>query len=150
MSRLWLFIALLGPGLFASNPALALDPINNSLFGDIAIHGYDPVAYFTAGRPTEGKDEITFSWQGAVWRFATPENRDLFAKDPGRYAPQYGGYCAYAVSQNSTADIDPRAWKIVNNKLYLNYDLDIQKKWESNRDAFIVAADKNWPALKAK
>ncbi len=136
-------------GLALPGSALALDPINNSLIGDVAIHGYDPVAYFTAGRPTEGSEAFTFSWRGAVWRFASAQNRDLFAKDPSRYAPQYGGYCAYAVSQNDTADIDPRAWKIVNNKLYLNYDLDIQKKWEANRDAFIVAGDKNWPALLA-
>ncbi len=149
MKRVLLALLLLGLGVGLPSPALALDPVNNSLIGDVAIHGYDPVAYFTAGKPTEGDAAFTFTWKGAVWRFASAANRDLFAKDPARYAPQFGGYCAYAVSQNDTADIDPRAWKVVNNKLYLNYDLNIQKQWEANMSAFIVAAEKNWPGLLA-
>ena len=149
MLRAFPLLALLGLGMAAPSVALALDPVNNSLIGDVAIHGYDPVAYFLAGKPTEGSSSYSFTWQGAVWHFASASNRDLFARDPGRYAPQYGGYCAWAVSQNDTADIDPNAWKIVDGKLYLNYSLDIQHKWEANQAANITAANQNWPRLLA-
>lgn len=130
-----------------SRPALALDPVNKTFLSGEAIHGYDPVAYFNQGRPVEGKDELSFHWQGATWLFATAADRDAFIAAPAKYAPQFGGYCAWAVSQNDTADIDPTAWKIVNGKLYLNYDKDIQKKWEANQAANIAAGEKNWPAL---
>lgn len=145
-----LFLSLLALALVQSPPALALDPINNSLFSDVAIHGYDPVAYFTQGKPVAGRSDINHTWKGAIWYFSTPENRDLFKANPTQYAPQYGGYCAWAVSQNYTADIDPKAWTIVNGKLYLNYDAEVQAKWSASRAANIAAADKNWPALLAK
>lgn len=141
---------LLGLATFGSNPAVALDPINNSLFSDIAIHGYDPVAYFNQGKPVEGSDAFTFKWKGAVWRFASAADRDAFSASPEKYAPQFGGYCSWAVSQGYTADIDPAAWKIVNGKLYLNYDKEIQKKWEANQAANIAAAEANWPGLLQK
>ena len=115
--------------------------------GKVAIHGYDTVAYFTEGEPTKGNDEFEHTWEDAKWQFATATNRDLFKANPDRYAPQYGGYCAYAVANNSTAKIDPEAWKIVDGKLYLNYSKDIQKTWEADQTAFIMAADKNWPGV---
>ena len=116
-----------------------------------AINGYDPVAYFTEGKPIEGKSSFTLDWMGAQWRFANASNRDTFAKDPSRYAPQYGGYCAWAVSQGSTASTTPEAWKIVGGKLYLNYSKSIQKRWESDDVAKLIAAgDANWPEIKAK
>src|SRR5262245_29362197 len=88
--------------LLAALPAFALSPVNKSLFGGVAIDGYDPVAYFTDGKPVEGKKEFQTTWNGATWRFASAEHRDLFVKDPTHYAPQYGGYCAWAVAQNDT------------------------------------------------
>ncbi|MEM7049559.1 MAG: YHS domain-containing (seleno)protein [Acidobacteriota bacterium] len=128
-------------------PVFAVDPVYTARFSDVAIRGYDTVAYFSEGKPVKGSDDFVHSWKGAEWRFASAENRDLFAANPDEYAPQYGGYCAYAVSQNSTAGIDPDAWSIVDGKLYLNYNAKIQKQWEANRAEFISLADENWPGL---
>ncbi|HSC72054.1 MAG TPA: YHS domain-containing (seleno)protein [Candidatus Methylomirabilis sp.] len=125
----------------------AKNEINTTLIGKKAIKGYDPVAYFTDGKPVEGKQEFTHEWKGAKWLFATVEHRDQFKAGPEKYAPQYGGYCAYAVAKGKTADIDPKAWKIVNGKLYLNYDQDIQKKWMQDIPGYIEKADKNWPGV---
>ena len=136
----------LAVALFFTAPASAKEAIYSNWLGQ-AIGGYDPVAYFTEGKPVEGSGDYTAKWKGADWRFASAANRDMFVAAPEKYAPQYGGYCAYAVAQNSTAKIDPTAWAIVNGKLYLNYSHDIQKTWIANRDAFIVAADKNWPSV---
>jgi hypothetical protein len=127
--------------------ALAAPRVNKSFLAGVALDGYDPVAYFTDGKPVAGVAEIRHEWNGAVWRFATPEHRDLFAADPAKYAPQYGGYCAYAVSKGYTADIDPEAWKIVDGKLYLNYDLEVQKLWEQDVPGHIRKADENWPRI---
>jgi len=116
-----------------------------------AIDGYDAVAYFTEGRPVEGEGDFTHEWMGAKWYFASAANRDAFAADPAKYAPQYGGYCAWAVSQGYTAKIDPEAWKVVGGKLYLNYSKDIQKQWIAGGiDKLIAAGDGNWPALREK
>ena len=93
----------------------------------LAIRGYDPVAYFTDQRPVKGLPQFNYSWMGATWLFATAANRDQFSADPARYAPQYGGYCSYAVSKGHTASIDPEAWRIVDGKLYLNYSKGVQK-----------------------
>jgi YHS domain-containing protein len=116
----------------------------------LIIKGYDPVAYFTTGKPVKGSKDFEYQWMGATFRFSSKENLELFKKTPGKYAPQYGGYCAYAVSQNYTAPVDPEAWDIVSGKLYLNYSKSVQKKWREKRDEYIAAADKNWPALKEK
>lgn len=114
---------------------------------DGAIRGYDPVAYFTLGEATEGKAEYSTEWQGAIYRFTSADNLALFESDPERYAPQYGGYCAYAVSQGYTASIDPEAWSIVDGKLYLNYSTGVQKRWNRDIPGHIRAADKNWPTV---
>jgi hypothetical protein len=124
-----------------------VDPVNTTLFG-VAIKGYDPVAYFTAGKPVEGAKEFEYLWQDAKWRFASEVNRDTFKAAPEKFAPQYGGYCAWAVSQGYTANIDPSAWKIVDGKLYLNYSAEVQKKWSVDIPGFIKSADANWPKLK--
>ncbi len=113
----------------------------------IAMHGYDAVAYFTDGRPAKGSAQFGARWMGASWMFATAEHRDLFQKEPEKYAPQYGGYCAWAVSQGYTANGDPEAWRIVNGKLYLNYNKSVQQKWERDREARIQEGDRNWPGL---
>ena len=133
--------------LLLASSASAVEPVNKTFFGGVAIDGYDPVAYFEQGEPVEGSRSHTHEWQGATWRFASAENRDLFVADPEKYAPQYGGYCAWAVSQGKTAGIDPDAWKIVDGKLYLNYNSKIQKRWEGDVPGNIAAADRNWPTL---
>ena len=114
------------------------------------IEGFDPVAYFSEGRPVEGSKKFGTRWMGANWRFASAENRDRFVAEPERFAPQYGGYCAYAVSQGGTAGIDPEAWSIVDGKLYLNLNLDIQARWDADRDRYIGLADENWPGLRGE
>lgn len=131
-------------------PALAVSPVNKTFVGGLAIDGFDPVAYFTEAKPVEGKKGFTFEWRGAVWRFASAAHRDLFAQEPEKYAPQYGGYCAYAVAKGTTADIDPAAWTIRDGKLYLNYDKATQEKWLMDPAGYISRADANWPKLLAK
>lgn len=130
-------------------PAVALSPVNRTTFGGVAIDGWDPVAYFTDGKPVEGSREFVHEWNGATWRFASAAHRDLFAQAPEKYAPQYGGYCAWAVSQGYTADIDPEAWKIQDGRLYLNYSLDVQKKWAADIPGNVAKGDANWPKLLA-
>ncbi|MEB3337884.1 MAG: YHS domain-containing (seleno)protein [Leptolyngbyaceae bacterium] len=122
---------------------------NIRYFGDSkgAIRGTDPVAYFTQGRPIAGSSKFTYTWNNATWRFASAENRQLFAANPKRYAPQYGGFCAWAVSQGYTASIDPNAWKIVDGKLYLNYNKGVQRQWERDIPGNIRKANANWPGV---
>ena len=115
--------------------------------GDGAIRGYDAVAYFTVGKPTQGSDQFTASWQGATFKFASAANLELFKVDPAAYAPQYGGYCAYAVAKGATAGTVPDAWTIVEGKLYLNYSLAVQQRWRKDVPGHIRAADRNWPAV---
>ena len=122
------------------------DPIYKNGSG-LAIRGYDPVAYFTDQRPVKGLPQFNYSWMGATWLFATAANRDQFSADPARYAPQYGGYCSYAVSKGHTASIDPEAWRIVDGKLYLNYSKGVEKTWEEDVPGNIQKADQNWPGL---
>ena len=115
-----------------------------------AIEGYDPVAYFTEGTPVEGKASISYDWRGADWHFSTEEHKSMFMENPEKYAPEYGGFCAYAVSQGYKAEIDPYAWHIEGSKLYLNYDMNVQKKWMENRKELIKEADKNWEMISGK
>lgn len=112
-----------------------------------AASGYDVVAYFTEQRPVDGSDAYTAQYEGATWRFSSAENRDLFIAQPTRYAPQYGGYCAYAVAKGATASTVPEAWKIVDGKLYLNYSTGIKSRWEGQQSEFIATADRNWPGV---
>lgn len=134
--------------------AHAAEPINTlekKLFGykpsGVAIRGYDTVAYFTVGEPTEGSDAYSSQWQGATWRFASQENLDLFEADPEKYAPQYGGYCAYGVAKDSLVKIEPENWMIVEDKLYLNYNDDFQQLWEEDIAGFIATADAKFESL---
>jgi YHS domain-containing protein len=142
--------ALLGLLLLA--PVAAVAQSASAIFTDrgLAMRGYDPVAYFTEGRPTRGQAAFTHQWNGATWRFATAAHRDMFAADPAKYAPQYGGFCAWAVSEGYHAPVDPNAWKIVDGKLYLNYDRRIQRQWEADVPGRIARGDANWPAVAAK
>ncbi|HYG53714.1 MAG TPA: YHS domain-containing (seleno)protein [Burkholderiales bacterium] len=115
-----------------------------------AIRGYDPVAYFTLQLPTKGSDKFTYQWKGATWRFVSAENRDLFARSPEKYAPQYGGYCAYGVAQNYAVSIDPAAWRVVDGKLYLNYSKGVQRDWDKDVPGYVRKADANWPSVLKK
>ena len=115
-----------------------------------AIKGYDTVAYFTENKPVEGSEEFSFEYKGAQWLFSSVENLELFKADPQKYAPQYGGYCAYAVAKGSTASIKPELFTIHNDKLYLNNNSSINDKWQANMQDFIQAADKNWPEILEK
>ena len=110
----------------------------------IALKGYDAVAYFTTGEPTPGVDEYTHRWKGVTYRFASAENLELFKTAPERYVPQYGGYCAYAMSINRIADIDPARWAIVQGKLYLNNNRASYALWALSKSGNIAAADRNW------
>ena len=114
---------------------------------DGAIRGYDPVAYFTVGEPIMGSDQFSTQWQGATYKFASAANLELFKAEPTAYAPQYGGYCAYAVAKGATAGTVPEAWSIVDGKLYLNYSLNVQQRWRKDVPGHIRAADGNWPAV---
>lgn len=142
------FAALIAAATLLAAPiaASADDAVYQSFLGT-AIDGTDPVAYFTVGKPVEGSSDFTHEWNDATWRFASAENRDLFAANPEKYAPQYGGYCAWAVSQGYTASTDPEAWKIVDGKLYLNYSKSVQSTWEQDVPGNISAADVNWPSV---
>jgi hypothetical protein len=115
--------------------------------GGVAIDGTDPVAYFTQSKPIAGSPDITHDWNGAQWHFSTEANRTAFAADPAAFAPQYGGYCAYAVSEGYTASTTPKAWKIVDGKLNLNYSRRFQRRWEKDIPARIANADANWPKV---
>jgi YHS domain-containing protein len=121
--------------------------IYTGILSSTAVGGYDPVAYFKDGKPVAGKSDITWTWKGATWRFASAENREAFRQKPEAYAPAYGGYCAWAVSQGYTAKGDPNYWKIVDGRLYLNYDGRVQKDWEKDIPAHIAKANANWPKV---
>jgi YHS domain-containing protein len=121
-------------------------PINADKRG-VALHGYDPVTYIEKQAPEKGAEQFSYNWQGATWMFVSAENRKNFAKSPESFAPQFGGYCAKAVSENHIADVDPLAYKIVNGKLYLNYDAKVQKVWEQDIPGRIANAEKYWPNL---
>lgn len=134
-------------GMALPSLAAAKSEIYTSWLG-VAIKGYDPVAYHTTGKPAKGSDKYELEWKDAKWRFASAENRALFEADPEKYAPQYGGYCAWAVSEGYTASVDPEnAWSIVDDKLYLNYDREVKAKWEKDIPGHIQKADANWPGV---
>lgn len=115
-----------------------------------AIRGYDPVAYFKEGRPVKGKEGITYAWKGADWHFSSVENRELFKQGPDQFAPQYGGYCAYGTAEGHKAPTEPDAFTILDGKLFLNYNKDVQELWNKDRPGYIKSADSNWQQLRFK
>lgn len=149
LKRLALAALVAAAPLAATAPAAHADkaPVYTGLFNNVAVEGHDPVAYFTEGRPVEGSREFSTEYQGAEFRFASQENLDTFLADPEAYAPQYGGYCAWAISQGYTAKGDADLWRIVDGKLYLNYNRKVQQDWEQDIPGFIASADANWPAV---
>jgi len=122
----------------------------NKTSAGLAIKGYDPEAYFEDGKPVKGDAAYQFQLKGATWRFSSAAHREAFTKDPERYAPQYGGFCAYGVSEGHTAPVDPEAWSVVGGKLYLNYDKKVREDWKKDTDGRIRKADENWPKLAGK
>jgi hypothetical protein len=126
-----------------AGPTSGVDPVNKIEDG-LALGGYDSVAYFTEGKAVKGDPGIDYQWRGATWRFATSTNRDSFIATPEKYAPQYGGYCSWAVGHGYTAKGDPEAWKIVEDKLYLNYNQDVKMKWEQEAPMLILKGNENW------
>lgn len=146
-------LVVLGLAALFTGQAVAAPPINTltgGLFGgrsDVAIRGYDTVAYFTQGKPVKGEDAYVHEWMGAKWKFASQAHLDLFKASPEKYAPQYGGYCAYGVAQGALVKIEPDQWRIVDGKLYLNYDADVQAKWAKDVPGFIKSADGRFQSL---
>ena len=145
-------LGALGLGLGGTARA-AQPPINtltSSFFGgrsDTAINGYDTVAYFTVGQAVKGQDAYEHSWMGAKWKFSSQANLDLFKADPGKYAPQYGGYCAFGVAKGSLVKVEPDQFTVRDGKLYLNFDAKVQKQWLQDPARFIQIADERFPKL---
>jgi len=115
---------------------------------NLAIQGYDPVAYFKNSKPVQGKKEFSYSWRDATWNFASQENLADFKNNPEKFAPQFGGYCAYGVADGHKAPTSPDAWTIVDDKLYLNYNKDVRELWKKDQHGFIKKANKNWSTVK--
>ncbi|MFT4730785.1 MAG: YHS domain-containing protein [Granulosicoccus sp.] len=141
--------------LTISQVALAAPPINTlereGLFGyehnGIAIRGYDTVAYFTQSKPVEGDNVFTTQWSGATWKFSSQEHLDLFVRNPEKYAPQYGGYCAYGVAQMNLVKIEPEQWTIIDEKLYLNFNSKLNKAWKKETSGYIKTANELFERL---
>jgi hypothetical protein len=132
-------------------PAHARSPeIYTGILSRTAAGGYDVVAYFSDGKAVPGRRDITHQWKRTTWRFSTEANREKFRATPEAYAPQYGGYCAWAVSQGYTASGDPQQWNVVKGKLYLNYNASVKKQWEGDIPRHIARGDKNWPKVLEK
>ena len=113
----------------------------------VAIMGYDPVAYFAESKPVMGSDQYSVTYDGAIYRFSSAENQAAFEAEPQKYVPAYGGYCAYGLSQGYKAPVDPQAFTVVNDRLYLNYSTGVRDKWQSDIPGYIAEADKNWVSL---
>ena len=133
--------------LVMSAQALADDPIETGTFNNKAIYGYDTVAYFTQNKAVKGSDKFMTTWRGAEWFFSSQEHLDMFSADPVKYAPQYGGYCAYAMSDGRLVGIDEDAFTILDGKLYLNYSKSVMNEWRTNTALFIEEADGHYPKL---
>jgi YHS domain-containing protein len=143
---------LLGSVTFAAMLTLSAAGFAGAYFekGGAAIEGHDPVAYFKQNKPVKGSTTFSATHQGSTFHFASAANRDAFVADPEKYAPQYGGFCAYAVASGYKAKIEPDAFTIVNGKLYLNYDQSIQRRWRRDIPGYIRKGDHNWPEVSKK
>lgn len=126
------------------------DEYNTGYFGNVAIKGYDPVAYFTEQNAVKGSEKIALTWLGANWNFSSEKHKKLFSENPIKYAPQYGGHCADGIAYgNFTTNIDPTAWRIIEGKLYLNADQGAAVEIEEI-DGQIAKAEENWPKIKKR
>jgi len=147
MLRKLLLAAAIATAIIApAAPAYAeKPPVYTAAFSNVGVNGYDVVAYFSAGQPTRGVAQFKTTHNGVEYRFANAANLAAFRANPARYLPQYGGYCAWAVSQGYTASADPTNWRIVDGRLYLNYNDEIQRRWEGDIAGHIRSANANWP-----
>jgi len=143
MSKLAHFLLILVIGLFAG---LAKAGAFYEKDG-AALRGYDPVAYFQDGGPKPGSAAFTSTYQGSEFRFASAANRDAFAANPEKYAPQYGGYCAFGLTRGYKATTDPLSFKVVDGKLYLNYNKQVQELWNKDVAGYVKIADAKWPEV---
>jgi len=134
--------------LLLGNLAYAVDIDANANVNDVAIHGYDPVSYFADGKPVQGYGQYTVTYKNAIYRFSSTDNRDAFRANPERFAPQFGGFCAFGVTKERKFDTDPTAWRIVDGKLYLNLNKSVQKTWFKDIPGNIVSANEIWPEIK--
>jgi YHS domain-containing protein len=144
------FLGLLGGALQDDSASAKSPPVFAGLIKGVAVGGYDPVAYFTQGKPVKGSEQITLEHMGATWRFASEANRDAFKAEPEKYSPRYGGYCAYATAKGYTAKGDPEAWSLYEGKLYLNYDKNVRTLWDKDKAGYVKQADSNWPGVLEK
>ena len=135
--------------LSLSAASFAADIDINANGNDLAIQGYDPVAYFTQEKPTIGSNDFTATYKNAIYLFSSEQNRDLIRASPAKYAPQFGGFCAYGVTKGRKFDTDPTAWRVVDGKLYLNLNKDVQKVWLENVPGYITNANQTWPTIKS-
>ena len=143
-----LAIAMAAQSTSLISPAVAKDSTYyTGYLSNVAVQGYDPVAYFTAGQPVKGDSRFSATFNGAEFHFSSQAHLDQFKQDPESFAPQYGGYCAWAVSQGYTAKGDAKHWRIIDGKLYLNYSAGVQKTWETDIPGFIEKANANWPGV---
>lgn len=133
--------------LTAAAPGFASDLVNVAGASKIAVGGYDTVAFFTDARPVNGSPFISASYQGATYLFASEEHKKLFTDNPGKYVPQYGGFCAFGVAIDKLFPVDITTWQVRNGKLYLNLNADILKKFNAEFDGNVAKADRNWPGL---
>ena len=135
--------------LTLSTVALAKE-LNNLDASGVALQGYDPVAFFTDNRPVRGDQQFHTQYHGATYYFASAEHKATFEKEPAKYEPQFGGFCAYGTSRGKTVPIKIEAWQIVNGRLLMQYDLDVKDKFNSDPQGNLNKADKNWPGLVEK
>lgn len=144
----------IGAAGLPATPAFAYDPTSTAAVNvdasKLALRGYDPVAYFAEGAPSQGSAEFAAEHDGAVYHFASAANRDAFLADPTKYAPAYGGFCAMGAALNKKLDGDPTIWKIVDGRLYLNVHLDAAKRWQEDVQGNISKAEENWPKIEDK
>ena len=138
-TTLGLLAATVATPVFAAKPPVFVGK------NGYAINGYDPVAYFTMGKPVAGSMDHSVMHNGATFLFANTEHKSMFESDPERYAPQFGGYCAYAVSKGATAKTEPDAWTVVDDKLYLNFNTEVRALWKQAIPGNIERANNNWP-----
>jgi len=143
-------LALAASALAVTSSVFAADIDMSADANDLAIQGYDPVAYFLDNQPVQGSHEFTATYKNAIYQFSSAEHRDLFKEDPTAYAPQFGGFCAMGVALGKKFEVDPTAWKLVDGKLYLNLNKDIQQRWSTDISGHIEEAVGLWPGIKGK
>ena len=118
-----------------------------NLDNGVAIQGYDPVAFFTDHRPVKGDAHFQSQYRGAKYYFATAEHKATFDREPAKYEPQFGGFCAYGASRGKTVPVKIETWEILNGRLILQYDLDVKSKFDKDPQGTLKKADENWPGL---